>query len=67
MKQSVSSYAGQFGDDVIERLKKGSNVSPVLTDATKRAMGAFNLKPQSKVTSRFKTTIRVSPLPNSKE
>jgi hypothetical protein len=66
MKQSVSTYTGQFGVDMLERLKKGANMSPVLTDATKSAMGALNLRPPVKAASRFKTTIRVSPLPNGK-
>lgn len=66
MRQSVSTYRGQLGVDMLERLKKGANMSPVLTDATKSAMGALNLKPSPRVASRFKTTIRVSPLPDSK-
>lgn len=66
MKQSVSTYTGQLGVDMLERLKKGANMSPVLTDATKSAMGALNLRPPVKAASRFKATIRVSPLPNGK-
>ena len=66
MRQSVSSYTGQLGTDILERLRKGANMSPVLTNATKSAMGALNLKPSPRVASRFKTTIRVSPLPNGK-
>ena len=66
MRQSVSSYTGQLGIDILERLRKGANMSPVLTNATKSAMGALNLKSSANTVSRFKTTIRVSPLPNGK-
>ena len=67
MRHNVSCYAGQLGPDLLAQMKRGVNMSPVLTDADKIVMGAIkpDLPVKNDAAHPHGMTIKVSPLPES--